>query len=55
MSFNIFLDLAKTDLLHCCWNKWFTIASYFNSLSTEDRTDVNEFLLEVKADVAVLR
>lgn len=41
-------------LLHCCWNKWFTIASYFNSFSTEDRTEVKEFLRDVSAEVAVL-
>jgi hypothetical protein len=31
------------------------MASYFSSLSADDRTDVKEFLLEVNADVALLR
>jgi hypothetical protein len=32
-----------------------TIASYFNSFSIDDRIDVDEFLLEVNAEVAALR
>lgn len=30
------------------------MASYFNSFSTEERTDVKEFRLDASADVAVL-
>jgi hypothetical protein len=41
-------------LLHCCWNKWLTIASYFSSVSMDERTEVSEFLREVYADVALL-